>query len=432
MLAGALDVSPLTFGGLLNRLVDTIAPPRLGRGFRWLLGSSWTTNIGDGIALAAGPLLIASQTSDPFLVAMAATLQWLPPLLFGVFAGAMTDRLDRKAIVIVVDALRALFLAVLVVAIVNGAISVWIVLSVLFALATAETFADNASSTLLPMLVDRDDLALANGRIQAGLITLNQLAGPPVGAFLFALGMAWPFAAQGMLMLAGVALISRLTMPRVERPKEVRRGIRADIAEGFRWVRHSPAVRTLILTILIFNVTFGAAWSVLVLYATDRLGLGEVGFGLITTVGALGGLLGVLAYEWITARVSLANIMRVGLIIETLTHLGLAITTTSWVALAIFFVFGGHAFIWGTTSITIRQRAVPLELQGRVSSVNLIGMFGGLVVGSGIGGAIARSYGLAAPFWFAFVGSTVFLVLIWRQLNYIAHTDQGPPDQPGA
>ena len=127
--------------------------------------------------------------------------------------------------------------------------------------------------------------------------------------------------------------------------------VRRDIAEGFRWTVRHAAVRTLALTILIFNVTFGAAWSVLVLYAQHRLGLGDVGFGLLTTVSAVGGCVGTVLYGWITRRVSLGNIMRVGLIIETLTHLGLAVTTSPWVALAIFFVFGAHAFVWGTTSI---------------------------------------------------------------------------------
>ena len=95
----------------------------------------------------------------------------------------------------------------------------------------------------------------------------------------------------------------------------------------------------------------------------------------------------------------------------------------------IFFVFGAHAFIWGTTSITVRQRAVPTHLQGRVNSVNTISVFGGLVVGSAIGGALATHYGVTAPFWFAFVGSAVFVVLLWRELTRIAHTDQQPhPD----
>ena len=110
-----------------------------------------------------------------------------------------------------------------------------------------------------------------------------------------------------------------------------------------------PAVRTLTLTIVTFNVTFGAAWSVLVLYATQRLGLGAVGFGLLTTVGAAGGIVGTASYDWLERHASLATIMRVGLIIETFTHLGLALTTTRWVAMAIMFVFGAHAFVWGTT-----------------------------------------------------------------------------------
>ena len=118
--------------------------------------------------------------------------------------------------------------------------------------------------------------------------------------------------------------------------------------------------------------------------------------------------------------------MRIGLVIETFTHLALAVTTVPWVAMVIFFVFGAHAFVWGTTSITVRQRAVPTELQGRVGSVNGVGVYGGMVVGAGIGGLIARQWGVTAPFWFAFVGSAVFVVLIWGQLTHIAHADEEP------
>lgn len=115
--------------------------------------------------------------------------------------------------------------------------------------------------------------------------------------------------------------------------------------------------------------------------------------------------------------------MRVGLIIETLTHLGLAVTTAPTVAMVIFFVFGAHAFVWGTTSSTVRQRAVPRELQGRVGSVYAIGVFGGIVVGGAIGGLVARQWGVTGPFWFAFVGSALILAAIWPQLENIAHQD---------
>ncbi len=197
----------------MSRLVETVAPARLGTGFRWLLASSWVSNIGDGIALAAGPLLVASQTDQEFLVALAALLQWAPPLLFGLYAGALTDRLDRRLIVMTVDVLRCIVLVLLVAAIATGSVSIVLVLMAMFLLGTAEMFADNASSTLLPMLVHRDDLAIANSRLQTGFITVNQLAGPPIGAALFAVGMAWPFAVQAVLVLLGALLISRLALP---------------------------------------------------------------------------------------------------------------------------------------------------------------------------------------------------------------------------
>jgi predicted MFS family arabinose efflux permease len=411
----------------VSKVIETLVPARLGAGYRWLLASSWTTNLGDGVAVAAGPLLVASLTDDAFLVSFAALLRWAPPLVVGLYAGVLSDRLDRRQIVIVADGIRAVVLAVLVVTMVTANVSAVGALLALGLLATAEVFADNTSATLAPMLVNRDDLAIANSRLQTGFIALNQLAGPPIGAALFAAGRAWPFVTEAVLVAAGVMLVSRVVLPRHRaNAPEVVTSVRRDITEGLRWTLHHPAVRTLSLTILIFNITFGAAWSVLVLYANQRLGLGAVGFGLLSTVSAVGGLLGTALYGWITRRVSLGNVMRIGLIIETLTHLALAITTSAWLASLIFFVFGAHAFIWGTTSITVRQRAVPTQLQGRVNSVNTICVFGGLVAGSAIGGTLATHYGVTAPFWFAFAGSAIFVAALWRELTRIAHADERP------
>jgi len=411
--------------------MDKLVPARLGTNYRWLLASSWTTNFGDGIAMAAGPLLVASLTDEPFLISVAAMLAWAPPLLFSLYAGVLSDRHNRRRIVLLANAARVVILAALVTTVATGTATVTVALVSLGLLATAEVFADNTTATLTPMLVAREDLTVANSRIQTGFITLNQLAGPPLGAALFAAGMAWPFLGQTLLVVAGTLLVSRVVLPPHGREGERGLGtLRKDLAEGFRWIRSHAAVRTLGLTILIFNVTFGAAWSVLVLYAQERLGLGAIGFGLMTTVGAVGGLVGTGLYGWITRHVSLGDIMRVGLIIETLTHLGLALTRSPWVAAGIFFLFGAHAFIWGTTSITVRQRAVPRELQGRVGGVYTICVYGGLVVGSAIGGGLATRFGVTAPFWFAFAGSAVFVVALWRQLTRIAHDEEPHAERP--
>jgi MFS family permease len=403
--------------------VETVLPARMGTPFRWLVGSSWMSNLGDGIGLAAGPLLVASQTSDPVLVALAGLLQRLPWLLFGLYAGVLADRVDRRILVMAVDLTRAAVLAALTTMLVTGRVDITVVLVTMFVLGTAEVFADTTSGTLLPMVVGKADLGIGNARLMAGVLTMNQMAGPAIGAVLFAAGTAWPFLAQAVCVALGAVLVSRMALVPLPRAKGSSH-IGRDIAEGFRWTWGNRAVRTLTLAIVTFNVTYGAAWSVLVLYATERLDLGPIGFGLLTTVGALGGVAGMSAYDWLERHASLAAIMRVGLTIETLTHLGLALTTTGWVAALIMFVFGAHAFVWGTTSRTVRMRTVPPQLQGRVGSLYAIGVFGGIVAGQALGGVIARIWGLTGPFWFAFVGSAVILVLIWRELAHIAHADE--------
>ncbi len=401
-------------------MIEGVVPARLGRSFRWLLSATLVNNIGDGVVIAAGPLLVASLTRDPFLVSLALFMEYLPFLLFGVIGGVAADRFDRRRMVVLANLGRAIVLAVLVATIVTQAVNIAFVLLILFILGTAEVFADSASSTLLPGLVSRQDLGVANARIQGAMLLTNQLLLPPVGAFLFAVNESLPFATNAAGFALGAVLISRVVTD-ARRERTVAPSLRGEMLEGFRWLLGHPPMRTLALTILAFNVTFGAAWSVLVLYAGDRLGMDEVGFGLLTTAIAVGGVIGTVSYGRLERRFSLADIMRVGLVIETFTHLVLALTTSSAVALATLVVFGIHAFIWGTTSTVVRQRAVPDEVLGRVSGVYRVAIVGGMVIGTPLGGLLASIYGITAPFWFGFVGSAALVVILWRQFDHIVH-----------
>lgn len=411
--------------------VGVVLPARLGASFRWLWSAATITNIGDGVVLAAGPLLVASQTRDPFIVSLAFFAEVVPTLVFGTVAGVIVDRVDRRRLVVVVNIARAVVLGVLATAIATGSISVPVVLLALFVLGTSETFADLAASSLLPRLVPRESIGLANARLQSAYILMNQLIGPPIGAFLFVAGMAIPFAADAVCYGLGAVLIWRIAGSAAPAPvaptQSSATGIASvwrELVDGFQWLRSHPPMRTLALTIVAFNVTYGAAWSVLVLYAGDQLGMSSIGYGLLTTAMAIGGIIGTSAYGALERRFSLANIMRVGLLIETATHLTLALTRSPEVALLTMVVFGAHAFVWGTTSITVRQRAVPDELMGRVSGIYHVGLNAGIVVGTPIGGLLARSFGITAPFWFGFVGSAVLVAVLWRELRHIGHAGE--------
>jgi MFS family permease len=403
----------------VTRILDVVLPVRLGTNFRWLFASAVVNNLGDGVVIAAGPLLVASQTRDPFLVSLALLFEYVPMFLFGIIGGVIADRIDRKRMVIAANICRAIVLAVLVSTIATNSVSIAIVLAALFLLGTAETFADSASSTILPGIVAREHLGTANARMQIPFVLLNQLVLPPIGAFLFVVGMALPFATDAAAYALGALLIARIATTPLERSTEAT-SIRSDLVEGFRWLLNHPPMRTLALTIVTFNVTYGAAWSVLVLYAGDRLGMDEVGFGLLTTAVAIGGLAGVSAYGWLERHFSLAQIMRVGLLIETTTHLVLALTTSAVVALAMLVIFGAHAFVWGTTSTVVRQRSVPNEVLGRVGGIYRVAITGGIVVGTPIGGVLASAFGITAPFWFAFAGSGLLVVILWREFVHIA------------
>ena len=340
----------------MSRSRDVIAPPRLGRGFRLLMASSWTSNVGDGIALAAGPLLVASKTDQEFLVALAALLQWAPPLVFGLWAGALTDRLDRRLIIITVDLLRAVVLALLAAAVAFDTAPITLVLVAMFLLGTAEVFADNTAQTLLPMLVARDDLAIANARLQTGFVTINQLAAPPIGALLFTVGQFIPFATQAVVgpgRRPDLPPAAPRARPRARRgPAGLarhRRGLPLDLAprRGPHAGADDPDLQR--------HVRRGLVGARALRHRAPRPGQCRVRAGHHRRCGRRPRRHPVLRLA--DRRISLGNIMRVGLIIETLTHLALAATSSPYVAMPVFFVFGAHAFVWGTTSITVRQRA---------------------------------------------------------------------------
>ena len=399
-----------------RRALGVIAPRDLGPNFPWLWSASTAGNLADGVLLVAAPLLVASISREPFAVAMSVFFQRLPWFVFGLLAGAVVDRVDRRPLVVVVDLSRAAVLAGLAATVAFDVRHLALVYAVMFLLGTSETFADNARSALVATAVPRGGLGRANARLFGTMMVTNQLAGPPLGAFIFGFGAALPFGFNAVCFVIAAALVSKVRHENNVPAPAAARSVRGEVAEGLRWLWSHGAVRTLAVMITTFNVTFGAAFSILVLYSFVRLDLDEFGFGLLMSVTAVGGVFGSAAYGRLEKRFTYTTMLRAGLIIETVTHLALALTQSPYVAASVLMVFGAHAVVWGTSSTTVKQRVVPPSLLGRVTSVYLVGSLGGLAVGSLLGGLIGQRWGVVAPFWFAFAGSLLILLLIWRAM----------------
>jgi predicted MFS family arabinose efflux permease len=399
-----------------------VLPKSLGPDFTKLWIASTVSNAGDGVTLAAGPLLLASLTSDPALIAGAVFVQQLPWLLFSLLSGAAVDRVDRRRLVVVVDLARGLVIAGLAGAVWAGAGSIAVVYAALFLLGTGKTLADNASNALIPDVVAEGDLPRANARLVTVFLLGNQLGGPPLGAYLFAAVAALPFGLDAASFVVAAALIaSTRTAPIKSAPAE-KRPLRAEIGEGLRWLWRHRVLRMLALSLCLMNLTLTGTMAIYVLYARERLGLGEAGFGLLLSATAIGGIPGSALASSLVNRWGATTLMRVGLVIETLTHLSLAVARSAWHAGVTLVLFGVHAVVWSVITRSVRQREVPADLRGRVNSVYLLLSIGGSALGALAGGVVARDLGVTAPFWMAFGLMALLTTVAWKGFGAVDQT----------
>lgn len=262
-------------------------------------------NVGDGIRMAAFPLLAASVTSDPAAVAAVAAASALPWLLTGLLAGSLADRRTARLLLTVADATCALVLLGLIAALMADRAGVWVVALAAFALGVGETVRDITAQTVLPRLVPTRLLERANSRMVAGEVAGNEFVGPLVGASLFAVGAALPFLANSAVLVFGVLLV--LTLPaalltrRPPSPTAAAEVVPTGIRAGVLWLGRHRTLRPLVIAGAFVAVADSAWFAVCVLYTEIRLDLGAIGFGAILATGAAGGLAGALAAERVIA-----------------------------------------------------------------------------------------------------------------------------------
>ncbi|WBB76437.1 MFS transporter [Micromonospora sp. WMMD1128] len=388
---------------------------RLGGRFARLWTASTLSALGSGTATVAAPLYVASRTDDPLVVSAGAAVSWLPWLLFALPGGVLADRVDRRRLMVLIDWVRVVALAALAAAMLADRAGIVLLYLVLFVVNAGEVVFRVAAQAVLPAVVPRSRLERANGWLSGGAqVTQNMVAGP-LGGFLFVLAAAAPFALNAGTYALSAVLVGLLAGTyRGEGARTGPRSARAEIAEGFRWLLSQRLLRTMAVLIGLLNVTLTAAIAVLVLLATERLGLGSVGYGALFTCLAVGGLLGSVVGDRLIAAFTATWTVRVGLLVEAGLHLALAASRSAAVVGFALFAFGVHGALWNIVANSLRQRLTPPAMLGRVGSTTLFVAAGGNCVGALLGGVVAARYGITAPYWVGFVVAVAVIAATWR------------------
>jgi MFS family permease len=391
----------------------------LGPEYRKLWASSTVSNLGDGVTLTAGPLLAATLTRDPVLVAGVAFAQRVPWLLFPLISGALVDRLDRRRVMGYVDVARTALIGALGVAVLLGSASLVLMYVVFFLMGTLETLFDNASQAILPAVVSREQLERANSRLLGAEIVSNELAGPPLGGFLFGVAIAVPFLLDAGTFAAAAALV--LALRGGFRPERSEGSppttLMVEIGEGLRWLWNHRLIRTLAIMLGVFNMTLAATDAIFVLFAQDVLGLGSFGYGVLLTSAAVGGVIGSLIADRIIAWLGSGVALQAAVLISAVVISVVALSESAVVVWAAFLLIGMTGVVWNVITVSFRQAVVPQDIFGRVNSVYRLLGWGGISVGALLGGFLARSFGLTAPFWFAAAVLAIMFVLTLPLVN---------------
>lgn len=378
----------------------------LGRDYYRLWSAHTLSNLGGGIYFAALPLLASTVTDQPALVAGVAAAIELPWLLFGMLAGAIADRFDRRYLAIVATAGNALLVALLALAVAFDHAGLPVIYLVAFAIGSCGTLSGTATMTMTPQLVQPQQLDRANGRLIAAGSTGSELLGPALGGYLFGLAATLPFALNAgtaavaaALLCALPSLLATATRTTADQAAKDSTTVWRDIAEGTRWLLRHRQLRSITVLSVVFALTDTAWFALMVLYVRDILGLPASAYGLLLGIGAVGGLAGGLLAARLSQAVGSTRVLLSTLLLAAAIAQAVLAFTAHTVLAAGSLAVSSFAFgVWNVVTVTSFQTLTPPELLGRVSSANRTAIMGASPIGALLGGLAANAMGIRAPF----------------------------------
>lgn len=389
----------------------------LGRSFWNLWVASALSNLGDGVFRVALPLLAVRLTTSPSLVAGVTFAARLPWVLFALQAGALSDRLDRRRTMRAVNLLRVVVIGGLAAMVALDAADLPLLYAVAFVLGLGETLFDTSSQSILPALVSREQLSRANGRLYAAELSMNELVGQPLGGYLA--GVAFVLAFSGSALVYLVAAGALTLVAGSFRPADGRGKLRAEIGEGLRFVWHHRLLRTLGLVLGGLSFGYGAGIAVLPLYAVapGPMGLSELGFGVLLTAGAVGGVAGSFLVRPAERFFGRSRLLALAILVGSAWFLTAALTAKPWAVGAAALATGVASVAWNVVTLSFRQSVTPDHILGRANAVYRLLGWGTLPLGAAAGGLLGEVAGLRWVFAAAALINVALLVPTMRVLT---------------
>ena len=365
----------------------------LGPWFNRLYAALVATKLGDGLIAAAGPLLAAQLTQDPFVIALMAALYMLPWLLFAIPIGTLVDRLDRRLLLTIVNFSRALIAVVVTTMLFTGTLTILPFYVSLFFIGICDVVSDTATQSLVPTLLGRDKLERANSRIQAADTILVGFVGAPLGGVIFAIAAVVPWMVQSAGFLVAAVLVATIPVSIAAGfagSQSTRERFSVQMKGGISYLWNDKKLLRLVLTTAALGLCFNAATAAQVLYALKTQSVPEHLYGFLMASGAIGALGGALIAARASKKFGRGTALALGITITTIFELLVGFAPNAWVY-AICLALGGFGVAaWNILLMSLYHSLIPNEIFGRIHGTRRTLVWGLMPVGSLIGGAIAK------------------------------------------
>ena len=411
----------------------------LGRSYWKLWLATAISNLGDGVSMVAYPWLASAVTRSPILIAAAGFASRLPWLIFTLHAGVLTDRFDRRKLIVGMDFLRGV-LTVFVGGVVflnkdtlpslndltsitdlktNWSLYITLVVTA-FLFGLAEVLRDNSAQTLMPSVVDKENLEKANSRMWSAESLTNSFIGPPLGSLLIGIAIFLPFFFDAVSFFIAVALIASLAGSfrpiQSDAPRE-KINFRAEIREGFDWLWVHPLLRPMAIILGCMNGLGTMVGAVYILFAQEVLHTTVFIFAILGTAGAIGGTIGGFFAPKVSAKLGSGPSLALAMAAAPIGNLIVGLTSSWQVVWVVTAVETFVAILWNTITVSLRQSIIPPALLGRVNSVYRFFAWGSIPIGMFVGGGlvtvmthvVSRESALRAPYLI----SVVLGLLLW-------------------